>query len=82
MADQSGQIQTNGLAPQTASGDAGSMSQHPIAGQIAGDRYANARAGAKTVNRGLRFSKLIPAGPVSDQQSTNPATGGAFNQGD
>jgi hypothetical protein len=74
MADQSGQIQSNGLAPQEASSDSGSMRQHSISDQIAADRYAAAVPAAKSKNRGLRFSKLIPSGPFSDQQGTVSGT--------
>ncbi len=80
MADDSTQIQTNAMAPQEASSDAGMVRQHPIPGQIQGDRYAAARAGAKNKNRGLRFSKIIPAGPMPDQQGQS-SQGGDFTTG-
>lgn len=79
MADKSGQIQTNGLAPAEASTDAGSVRQFPIGDQIAADRYAAAVPAVKNKNRGLRFSKLIPSGPFSDQQGTNPSSNSNFD---
>jgi len=77
MADNSQQIQTNGLNPEEMSTGAGTVRAVPIAGQIAADRYGNARPAAKTQNWGLRFMKILPAGPVSDQQGTNPSVGGS-----
>lgn len=70
MADQSGQIQQNALAPAEASGDAGMVRQQSIPDQIAADRYAAAVPAVRNINRGLRFSKLIPAPPFSDSQGT------------
>jgi hypothetical protein len=69
--DNSGQIQTNGTTrPQKAVTGAGEMKQFPIAGQIAADQYAHAAAAAATPNRGIRFGKFIPAGPMPDNQAT------------
>ena len=82
MADQSGQINQNAQNPASASSDAGSVVQHPIPSQIAGDRYAAAVTNARGRNRGVRFSKISPAGPVSDQQATNPSGGVGFDEGD
>jgi hypothetical protein len=69
MADESAQIQTNALAPATVSSDGLTVTQQPIAAQIQADQYAAAAAGVKSRNRGMRFSKLLPAGPMSDQQA-------------
>lgn len=77
MADQSTQIQTNALAPAMASADGVTAQQHSIADQIAADRYAAAAAGARKKRRGLRFSKILPAGAMSDCQGQR--TGSSFD---
>lgn len=69
--DDSTQIQTNSQQPGEATSDAGSVKQVPIPDQIKADIYAAAVPAAKSVNRGLRFSKLLPTGPMPDQQGTN-----------
>jgi hypothetical protein len=55
-------ILENATGPKKASGDSSSMEQHPIADQIAADRYLKAREGVANPRRGLRFSKFIPPG--------------------
>lgn len=62
-------------SPQSATADGLTVVSQSIPAQIAADRYA--KAAAKTKFRGMRFSKLIPAGPVSDSQATR--AGGLFD---
>ena len=56
-------IEENAMGPKKASGDAGSVEQHPIADQIEADRYAAAVDGvARTSHRGVRFNKVRSPG--------------------
>ncbi len=66
----SNQIQQNAQNPASASTDGTSASQFPLEGQIAADRYAAAANARRNKNRGLMFTKLLPAGPMPDQQGT------------
>jgi len=55
-------ILENAKAPAKATGDSGSVEQHPLKDQIEADRYLAAKKAAKTKRAGLRFAKLIPPG--------------------
>ena len=55
-------IRDNAKGPAKASGDAGSVEQHPLPDQIEADKYLAAKEAAKTKKRGLRFNKLVPPG--------------------
>lgn len=55
-------IEQNAKGPAKASGDAGSVEQHPLPDQIEADRYLAAKEAAKQPQRGLRFNKLVPPG--------------------
>lgn len=57
-------ISTNAQGPQSASGDAGSVSQHSLSDQIAADKYLRGKDAASSPTRGLRFSSLKPPGAV------------------
>jgi hypothetical protein len=52
--------------PKRVSGDAGSVEQHSIPDLIAADRYVRSRCGGANPRRGLRITKLVPPGTVSD----------------
>ena len=54
-------IQQNAAGPKSASGDAGSMEQHPLPDQIAADRYLASKKAMKA-GRGVRLTKLVPPG--------------------
>jgi endonuclease YncB( thermonuclease family) len=56
------EIRRNAQGPAKASGDAGSVEQHPLPNQIAADRYLAAKEAAKDKKRGLRFNKFVPPG--------------------
>ena len=75
--DYSTDIGLNSQSPASAGADGMTAAQQPIEAQISADRYVKAVAGVKNKRRGLRFSKMIPAGPVSDQQTN--AQGGISN---
>ena len=55
-------IEQNAKGPAKASGDAGSVEQHPLPDQIDADRYLASKEAAKQPQRGLRFNKLVPPG--------------------
>lgn len=55
-------IRENAKAPAKATGDSGSVEQHPLKDQIEADRYLAAKKAAKAKRAGLRFAKLIPPG--------------------
>ena len=55
-------IRKNAEGPAKASGDAGSVEQHPLPDQIEADRYLAAKEGVKSKKRGLRVNKLVPPG--------------------
>ena len=43
-------------------GTPGSVEQHPIADQIAADRYLASKQAMSRRNRGLRISRIVPPG--------------------
>ena len=55
-------IQDNAQQPAKASGDAGSVEQHPLPDQIAADRYLQAKRAVRSKRLGLRFTKIVPPG--------------------
>lgn len=55
-------IEENAQGPKKASGDSGSVEQHPLTEQIAADKYLASKEATKSPSRGVRFSKLIPPG--------------------
>ena len=63
MADDLDQsIRENAEGPAKATGDSGSMEQHPLPDQIEADRYLRSKEAAKSKRLGLRFTKLVPPG--------------------
>jgi len=63
MSDELGNtIRENAQGPAKASGDSGSVEQHPLSDQIEADRYLASKQAAKSKSRGLRFNKLVPPG--------------------
>jgi hypothetical protein len=60
--DLEAEIRKNAEGPAKASGDAGSVEQHPLPDQIAADRYLAAKDAARSKQRGLRFNKFVPPG--------------------
>lgn len=55
-------IQDNAQQPAKASGDAGSVEQHPLPDQIAADRYLASKRAVRSKRLGLRFTKIVPPG--------------------
>jgi hypothetical protein len=55
-------IRDNAKAPAKATGDSGSVEQHPLREQIEADRYLNSKKAAKARRLGLRITKAVPPG--------------------
>jgi hypothetical protein len=55
-------ILENAQGPAKASGDSGSMEQHPLPDQIAVDRYLESKKAARSKGLGIRLKKLVPPG--------------------
>ena len=55
-------IRENAEGPSEASGDSGSMKQHPLREQIEADRYLNSKEASRSKNVGIRTTKLVPPG--------------------
>jgi len=55
-------IQENAQQPAKATGDSGSVEQHPLPDQIAADRYLASKQAVRSKRLGLRFTKIIPPG--------------------
>jgi hypothetical protein len=56
------QIRDNVAGPKKATGDSGSVEQHPLNDQIAADRYLASKKAARSRGLGIRMSKLVPPG--------------------
>lgn len=56
------QIRDNAAGPKKATGDSGSVEQHPLNDQIAADRYLASKKAAKSRGLGIRLTKLVPPG--------------------
>ncbi|MCG3181853.1 MAG: hypothetical protein BIFFINMI_04288 [Phycisphaerae bacterium] len=55
-------IQENAAGPKKASGDSGSMEQHPLPEQIAADKYLESKKATRGKGMGLKLVKLSPGG--------------------
>jgi hypothetical protein len=55
-------ILDNATSPAKASGDSGSMEQHPLPDQIAADRYLESKKAARGKGLGIGLKKLVPPG--------------------
>lgn len=62
MAELSDSIKDNAQGPAKASGDSGSVEQHPLPDQIAADRYLSAKAASRKPGLGIKLNKLSPPG--------------------
>jgi len=56
------QIRDDAAGPKKATGDSGSVEQHPLADQIAADRYLASKQAARSKGLGIRIAKLVPPG--------------------
>jgi hypothetical protein len=57
-------IQDNAVGPKSASGDAGSVEQHPLPDQIAADKHIASKQAMRTKGLGIKLVKLSPSGTV------------------
>ena len=57
-------IKTNAEGPAKASGDSGSVEQHPLPDQIAADKHLASKQAASGKGLGIRRIKLSPSGAV------------------
>ena len=57
-------IQENATGLRRASGDSGSVEQHPLADQIAADKHLEGKKASRKLGLGLKFNKLSPGGTV------------------
>jgi len=55
-------IRDKAKAPAKATGDSGSVEQHPLRDLIEADRYLNSKKAAKRKGLGIKVSKLVPPG--------------------
>jgi len=55
-------IQDNAAGPRKASGDSGSVEQHPLRDQVEADRYLSSKKAARSKGLGVKVSKLVPPG--------------------
>ena len=55
-------IRDNAQGPAKATGDSGSMEQHPLPDQIATDRYLESKKATRRRGLGISLKKLVPPG--------------------
>ena len=58
-------IETTAANPQRVRTDAGEVESHDLVKMVEADRYLSAARAAKTKNRGLRFTQIVPPGSYS-----------------
>lgn len=57
-------IEDNATGPKKASGDTGSVEQHPLADQIEADKYLASKKAAQAKGLGIKLTKISPGGTV------------------
>ena len=55
-------IRENAQGPAKATGDSGSMEQHPLPEQVAADRYLQSKKATRRKGLGIALKKLVPPG--------------------
>jgi len=55
-------IKDNAEGPARASGDSGSIEQHPLTDQIAVDKYLESKKASRKKGLGVKFAKISPGG--------------------
>jgi hypothetical protein len=55
-------IRESAQGPAKATGDSGSMEQHPLPDQIAADRYLQSKRATRRNGLGIGLKKLVPPG--------------------
>ena len=57
-------IRDNAAGPRKASGDSGSVEQHPVEDQIAADKYLESKKASRSKGLGIKLAKISPGGTV------------------
>ena len=57
-------IGENATGPKKASGDSGSIEQHPLKDQIEADKYLAAKKATQANGLGIKLAKISPGGTV------------------
>ena len=57
-------IEENAAGPKKASGDSGSVEQHPLKDQIEADKYLAAKKAVRSKGLGIKLAKISPGGTV------------------
>ncbi|HUU97516.1 MAG TPA: hypothetical protein VM487_17410 [Phycisphaerae bacterium] len=57
-------IEESAVGPRRASGDSGSVEQHPLPDQIAADRYVAARTASRKKGLGIKLLKIVAPGSI------------------
>jgi len=57
-------IEESAVGPRRASGDSGSVEQHPLPDQIAADRYGASRAASRKKGLGIKLLKIVAPGSI------------------
>ena len=57
-------IKDSAAGPAKASGDSGSVEQHPLTDQIAADKYMESKKASSGKGLGIKLLKLSPSGTV------------------
>jgi len=57
-------IRQNAAGPRKATGDSGSIEQHPIDDQIAADKYLESKKASRARGLGIKLAKISPGGTV------------------
>ena len=57
-------IRENASGPKRASGDSGSVDQHPLKDQIAADKYLESKKASRVKGLGIKIAKISPGGTV------------------
>ena len=57
-------IRENAAGPRKATGDSGSIEQHPIDDQIAADKYLESKKASRARGLGVKLAKISPGGTV------------------
>ena len=57
-------IQENAAGPRRASGDSGSVEQHPLGDQIAADKFLESKKASRAKGLGIKLVKVSPGGTV------------------
>ena len=57
-------IQQNAAGPRKASSDSVSVEQHPLADQIAADKYLESKKASRAKGLGVKLAKISPGGTV------------------